>query len=113
MPPETDGQQFKDEEGQTKIRPSKAGALTPQQPSEPPGIPVFAQPNYEEQAVYDVREQTVVLDRVVISPDEDLAAVINMETAVADQAEGKSAAEVNVHKGKQAFLSNVNGMLEG
>ena len=51
--------------------------------------------------------------KTVISPDEDLDAVINMETTVEDQAGGKSAEEMNVLRRKQAFLQNLNNMVEG
>ena len=74
---------------------------------------MYAQPNYEEQVIDDVREQTEVNCKVVTNPDEDLDDAINMETTAEDQAEGNTAEEMNVLNRKQAFLSNFHGMLEG
>ena len=110
MPPETVGEAEREQQG---AKPSKAARLTPRQPSDPPGIPVFAQTNYGEENLFDARERTEVKGKTVISPDEDLDAVINMETTVEDQAGGKSAEEMNVLRRKQAFLQNLSNMVEG
>ena len=110
MPPETVGEAKREQQG---ARPSKAARFTPKQPSEPPGIPVYAQTNYGEENLFDARERTEVKGKTVISPDEDLDAVINMETTVEDQAGGRSAEEMDVLRRKQAFLQNLSGMVEG
>ena len=110
MPPEMVGEASQEQQG---ARPSKAPRFIPQQPSDPPGIPVFSSTNYEEEDLFDAKGKTEVNGKTVLKPEEDPEAVINMETTAGDQAGGKSAREVEIIKCKQAFLNNIYNLVEG